>query len=99
MERLTRMLATGTAWLFLGAVPQVQALMAGESPDSPAARIDPNTADSPYAGVGAVVVGGQPLSGVLIASQYVLTAAHVVSGQSPSNIQFVLNLGEATPGT
>jgi secreted trypsin-like serine protease len=93
------MLATGTACLLLGAVPQVKALMAGVSPDSPAARIDPNNAASSYAGVGSVVVGGQPLSGVVIASQYVLTAAHVVSGQAPSNIQFVLNLGDPTPWT
>jgi hypothetical protein len=27
----------------------------------------------------------------------VLTAAHVVSGQSPSNSQFVLNLGDGAP--
>jgi secreted trypsin-like serine protease len=77
----------------LAAIPCTDALMAGQSPDAPAARVDPNVASSPYAGVGSVVVGGSPLSGVVIASQYVLTAAHVVNGQQPSNVQFVLNLG------
>lgn len=67
--------------------------MAGVAPDSPSNRIDPNTLESPYAGVGSVVVNGDPLSGVVVASQYVLTAAHVVSGQSASAIQFVLNIG------
>jgi hypothetical protein len=75
------------------------ALMAGVAPDSPAARVDPNTASSPFAGVGSVVVNGDAVSGVVIASQYVLTAAHVASGQSPSSITFMLNLGGTTPWT
>jgi len=40
-------------------------------------------------------VGGAPLSGVVIASQFVLTAGHVVAGQSAANIRFALNLGAA----
>lgn len=84
--------ALGCGAALLGAAPFAFALMAGQSPDSPAARVDANSAASIYAGVGSVVVGGAPLSGVVIADQYVLTAAHVVSGQSPSAVQFVLNL-------
>lgn len=87
-------LSVGAA--LLGIAPGAFALMAGQSPDSPAARVDPNAASSIYAGVGSVVVGGAPLSGVVIANQYVLTAAHVVNGQAPSSIQFVLNLNGAT---
>ena len=73
--------------------PGAFALMAGESPDSPAARVDPNTASSHYSGVGSVVVNGSALSGVVIASQYVLTAGHDVSGEPLTSLQFVLNPG------
>ena len=69
--------------------------MAGAAPDSPAARVDPNTAQSLFAGVGSVVVNGSPLSGVVIAGQYVLTAGHVVAGQPVSAIRFALNQGGA----
>jgi len=51
--------------------------MAGEPPDSPEARIDANTPDSPFSGVGSVTVDGGVYSGTLIAARYVLTAAHV----------------------
>ncbi|HVO47251.1 MAG TPA: trypsin-like serine protease [Steroidobacteraceae bacterium] len=73
--------------------PGAFALMAGESPDSPAARVDRDTASSQYSGVGSVVVNGSALSGVVIASQYVLTAGHDVSGEPLTALQFVLNLG------
>ena len=69
--------------------------MAGAAPDSPAARVDSNTAQSLFAGVGSVVVNGSPLSGVVIAGQYVLTAGHVVAGQPVSAIHFALNQGGA----
>jgi Trypsin len=89
-------------WAVVGAVsallissPRSEALMAGVSPDTPAARVDPNEATSPYAGVGSVIVGEEPLSGVVIASQFVLTAGHVAAGQPASAIQFALNLGGA----
>lgn len=90
-------LAIGAA--LLGTTPFAFALMAGQSPDSPAARVDANSASSIYAGVGSVVVGGSPLSGVVIAGQYVLTAAHVVNGQAPAAIQFVLNLNGTSQWT
>ena len=51
--------------------------MAGALPDSPEAHVDPNTATSPWAGVGSVIVNGSPYSGVVIGPRHVLTAAHV----------------------
>lgn len=54
---------------------------------------DSNVADSPWAGVGAVSVNGGTFSGALVGDQYVLTAAHVVGGVSPSKVSFVLNAG------
>jgi hypothetical protein len=77
------------------------ALMAGSAsgtpPDSPTARIDPNVASSPFAGVGAVVINGGVYSGVVIANQYVLTAGHVGQAGPASSMQFELNLGGAQP--
>ena len=57
--------------------------------------VDPNTAASPWAAVGAVTVNGGTFSGALINNQYVLTAAHVVGGQvnTPGNVSFTLNAG------
>jgi hypothetical protein len=78
------------------ASPRAHALMAGMAPDTPAARVDSNTAESIYAGVGSVIVAGATLSGTVIASQYVLTAGHVANGQPASAIQFALNLGGPT---
>lgn len=69
------------------------ALLAGASPDSPAARIDPNTASSPWAGVGSITIGGNSFSGTLIAPGYVLTAGHVAYGVAPGDITFNLNVG------
>jgi secreted trypsin-like serine protease len=74
--------------------PPAQAIMAGQAPDSPAARVNPNS-DTTWSGVGSVVVNGAPLSGVVIAGRFVLTAAHVVSGQPTTAVKFVLNLGTA----
>ena len=57
--------------------------------------VDPNSAGSPWAGVGSVTIGGSVYSGVMLDSQHVLTAAHVVSGQvgTPGNVGFSLNVG------
>jgi Trypsin len=99
-SRAMTLAVAGAAGLaILATAPQAEAMMAGQPPDSPTARVDANVPGSPYAGVGSVVVGGSPLSGVVIAAQYVLTAGHVVSGQAPSNIQFVLNLNGSTQWT
>ena len=77
----------------LAAAAPAIAVMAGALPDTPAARVDPNVASSPYAGVGAVIVDGAPFSGVLIGRRHVLTAAHVVGAAEPSRIRFRLNAG------
>lgn len=78
----------------LGVAPlQAYALLAGASPDSPAARVDANLASSPWAGVGSLSIGGGTVSGVVIGEQYVLTAAHAVAGVLPQNITFNLNAG------
>lgn len=81
--------------LFAG---QTQAIMAGASPDTPAARIDPNTAESPWAGVGSLSIAGGTggtgtFTAALIAPDYILTAAHVVTGVAPNAITFNLNAG------
>lgn len=57
--------------------------------------IDPNSPDSIWAGVGEVESGPGRFSGAVIGPRHVLTAAHVVSGRSPADIRFRLNLGAA----
>lgn len=72
------------------------AIMAGNPPDSAAARIDPNSALSLWSGVVSVVIGGAPFSGVVIGPRHVLTAAHVALNQNPANVTVVANTS-ATP--
>lgn len=57
--------------------------------------LDANLAGSPWAGVGAITISGGVYSGVMLDSQHVLTAAHVVGGQvgTPGNVSFTLNVG------
>jgi len=57
--------------------------------------VDANLASSPWAGVGAITINGNVYSGVLLDSQHVLTAAHVVNSQkgTPGNVNFSLNVG------
>lgn len=57
--------------------------------------VDANLAGLPWAGVGAITIGGSVYSGVLLDSRHVLTAAHVVGGQvgTPGNVSFSLNVG------
>jgi Trypsin len=66
--------------------------MAGALPDSPAARIDPNTSQSRWSGAVCVLNSGAPFSGTLISSQHVIAAAHVTSGTNPGPMQCVFNL-------
>lgn len=71
------------------------ALMAGALPDTPAARVDANTAASNWTSAVSVVVNGAPLSGVVIAPRYVLTAAHVAGGLAPQQVQVRVNTDAA----
>jgi V8-like Glu-specific endopeptidase len=59
------------------------------------AGIAPNTATSPWAGVGSLDVGGGLFTGTLIAPGYVLTAAHVVAGAAASSVTFQINAGSS----
>ena len=69
------------------------AILAGAPPDTPAARVDANSTDSLWAGVGSLSVGGSAFSATAIGTRYVLTAAHVVQGAAVSSIHFNLNFG------
>ncbi len=80
--------------LALGPTP-AGAIMAGLPPDTPAARVDPNTAVSQWAGVGAVLVDDATFSGVAIGPRHVLTAAHVVGDGNPIRIRFQVNASGA----
>jgi hypothetical protein len=69
--------------------------------DSPAARIDPNTTDSPFGGVGSLGVDGVfRATAVLISRRHILTAGHAIdenndgiSDVAPQRVTFRLNLG------
>jgi secreted trypsin-like serine protease len=56
--------------------------------------IDPNTPQSPWAGVGVVESGPGHFSGALIGPRHVLTAAHVVGGRPAAEVRFRLNLAQ-----
>jgi secreted trypsin-like serine protease len=92
LKRIPTLVVAPVTMLFFAVSPRAPALMAGQAPDSAAARVNPNS-DPTWSGVGSVVVNGAPLSGVVIAGRFVLTAAHVVSGAQTNALQFVLNLG------
>ena len=79
--------------LLVLSINQAHALMSGVGPDSPAARIDPNTTTSPWAGVASLSVGTGTYSATLIAPNYILTAAHVVAGATLDSVTFNLNFG------
>src|SRR5262245_28584890 len=68
------------------AEPVFPTVMAGDPKglpaDAPTQHVDPNSASSPFAGVGSIVVttadSDRLGSGAVIGPRYVLTAAHVV---------------------
>lgn len=96
MTRRRRFCGAGLALGLLGGHGAARALMAGTAPDTPAARVDPNSADSAWSGVVAVRVGGSTYSGVALTRQHVLTAAHVAAGAAPGALQVMANTS-ATP--
>lgn len=81
--------------------------LAGTPSDSPDQRVDPNTTDSPYAGVGSLRVDATGFDGytyigsaTAISPTHVLTAAHMLDlnddgtiDVSPSDVVFNLNFG------
>lgn len=59
------------------------------------AGVAANTANSPWAGVGSLSIGGGLFTGTLIAPGYVLTAAHVAAGADLSTVSFQINAGSS----
>lgn len=88
-----RLLTVAGALPLAGAAGPAHALMAGATPDTPAARVDPNLADSPWTSAVAVLVNGGIYSGVVVAPRHVLTAAHVVGANLPAAISVRVNAG------
>ncbi|MEO8152734.1 MAG: trypsin-like serine protease [Rhizobacter sp.] len=89
------LLALGSLAALVATRP-AQALMAGASPDTPDARVDANTVNSPWTSAVSVIVNGGAYSGVVIAPRYVLTANHVAGGQAPANVSVQIN-AQSTP--
>lgn len=89
--------SAGTACLALAlfATGAAHALMAGDPPDSPQARVDANTAQSPWAGVVSLSIGTATFTGVAVSQWHVLTAAHPVAAarQRPVAVSVNVNLG------
>jgi len=56
-------------------------------------QIDPNTAESSWAGVGSLNVNGGTYTAAAIGPRFILTAAHVVYGASAQDVSFNLNVG------
>jgi secreted trypsin-like serine protease len=87
------LMALASSGLALILPQRAGAIMAGNLPDTAAARVDPNTSMSLWSGVVSVVIGGAPFSGVVVGPRHVLTAAHVALNQNPANVTVVVNVG------
>lgn len=76
----------------------VTAVVAGAAPDTPAARVDPNVASSPFSGVVSIETADSIFSGALIARRFVLTAGHIFDGNpAPSTVFINFNLSAGPP--
>jgi hypothetical protein len=73
-----------------------RALIVGDPPDAPEKRIDPNTARSPWSGVGSLTSSAGVFGATLIHRRYAITAGHVAP-VDPGEIRLNLNLGGAQP--
>lgn len=94
--RPARSIATLLCACALFAALPARAVMAGAAPDTPAARIDANTASSPWRGVVSIHANGSLYSGVLIGPRHVLTAGHVFDpNPAPETVTVQFNLGGA----
>jgi hypothetical protein len=80
---LSRHLVLGLA---LAAPLSAMALVGG-------AGVAPNSASSPWNGVGSLNVGGGLFTATMIAPGYLLTAAHVVNGAAAGSVSFQVNAG------
>lgn len=76
----------------LSAARPVHAMMAGQAPDTPTSRVDPNSAISPWTGAVSVVANGSPYSGTVISPIHVITAAHVLGGATAATVSCTFNL-------
>ena len=83
LTKLTSYIALGLA--IVAPIPAM-ALVGG-------AGVDPNSASSPWNGVGSLNVGGSFFTATMIAPGYLLTAAHVVNGANAANVSFQVNAG------
>lgn len=85
--------------LLLALAAPAAALLGGDprapSADRPERRVDPISADSPWAGVGALETGSGLFTATLIDRHHALTAAHVVDNRPASQLRLVLNVEEA----
>ncbi len=97
-ETAARWVCLSLALLLVWTIPAA-AIVAGVPPDSPAARVDANRPDSPFAGIGSISVRAADsdavtgiYGGSLIAPRWVLTAGHVGEGLKAGRDTFNLNL-------
>ena len=95
MPTLRATVVAATALALAAAAAPSQAIMVGALPDTPAAHVDANQGGTPYSGAVSVRVNGVPFSGVVVAPQYVLTAAHVVGANLPATLAVQVNVDGA----
>ena len=96
MNRQRRSMLAASACAALSLAPTAHAMMAGALPDTALARIDANTTASHWTSAVAVIVNGGTYSGVVVAPNHVLTAAHVTGTALPAAVSVQVN-AQSTP--